>query len=178
MNVYLLGSHDGELPTHLLRDAESEHGIFAMGRLSGDQHTMYYAASVADSASVGDVVGTVEGAGSSVATIIVQCVSETCLGLILWLLGVITPCHVPGPPEWVVFLVLRGREELRHLEHALERLGRGHVAAAYDGDGTFLVELAADDRDLLDEVASTFAHLDNHEVVSTHWMRGSDLQRV
>lgn len=178
MNAYFFGRHEGDLPTQLLRRAGDEHGIFAMARLAGDQHNVYYAASMPESASVGDVVGTVEGTGSTITDTVVACVSDTCMAMVMAVLGVIGPCHIPGPPEWVVFLVLEGREQLRHLEHAIERLGEGNVAAAYDGDGCFLVELASDDSDLLEDVVRTFADLPQHRLISTHRCRGGDLQRV
>lgn len=179
MNAYFFGRHSGDLPAHLLRDAGDEHGIFAMAPLEGDTHNVYYAASVPESATIGDVTGTVESAGSSVEAVIIQCLSDDCLRLVLAVVGgVLGPCHIPGPPEWIVFLVIEGRDELRHLEQAQDRLGRDNVAAAYDGDGRFLVELASDDADLLDEVARSFTELERHRVVSTHRLRGRELQRV
>ena len=78
----------------------------------------------------------------------------------------------------MAFLVIEGREALRHLEHALDRLGVGNVAAAYDGDGHFLVERASDDADTLEEVISSFAELEQHRLVSTHRLRGAELLRV
>lgn len=178
MNAYFFGRHDGDLPTHLLRNPGDEHGIFAMAPLTGDTHTVYYAASIPESASPGDIVGTVEGAGSSVEEVIIACVSETCLALIMAVLEIVGPCRIPGPPEWVVFLILEGRERLSHLEHAVEQLGHANVAAAYDGDGRFLVELASDDEALLDDVVQSFGNLPDHRVASTHRLRGRDLQRV
>lgn len=178
MNAYFFGHHSGDLPVHLLRGADAEDGIFAIAPLEGDQHTVYYAAAVPESASVGDVVGTVEGAGSSVTEVVVACVSGDCMQMVMAVLGVLGPCHIPGPPEWVVFLILEGREQLRHLEHAIERLGVGNVAAAYDGDGRFLVELASDDSELLEDVARSFADLPQHRLTSTHRCRGRDLQRA
>jgi hypothetical protein len=178
LNAYFFGRHDGALPTHLLRDTGAEHGIWAMGPLSGGEHNVYYAVAVPESGTVGDVTGTVEDAGTEVTTLVVQCISETCLQMVKAVLGVIGPCHIPGPPEWVVFLIIEGREELHHLEEALRRLGKGNVAAAYDGDGRFLVELASDDRDLVDDVAQSFHGLEHHRVVSVNRLRGNDLQRV
>jgi hypothetical protein len=178
LNAYILGRHDGALPSHLLRNQGDEHGIFAMAPLTGDTHTVYYAASIPESATVGDVVGTLEGAGTSVEEVIVACVSDGCQAMIMAILEIIGPCKIPGPPEWVVFLVLEGLERLTHLEHALDRLGAGNVAAAYDGDGRFLVELASDDESLLDDVVRSFEELSGHRLISTHRLRGRDLQRV
>lgn len=178
MNAYFFGRHDGALPTHLLRGPGDEHGIFAMAPLTGDQHNVYYAASMPESATIGDVVGTVEGGGSTVTDTVVACISEDCMGMIMAALGVLGPCHIPGPPEWIVFLVLEGREQLSHLEQVIDRLGEGNVAAAYDGDGRFLVELASDDPDLLEDVVRTFAELPQHRLTATHRLRGRDLQRA
>lgn len=178
MNAYFFGRHDGALPTHLLRGTGDEHGIFAMAPLEGDQHNVYYAASMPESATVGDVVGTVEGSGSTITNTVVACVSDDCMGMIMAALGVLGPCHIPGPPEWIVFLVLEGREQLSHLERVIDRLGEGNVAAAYDGDGRFLVELASDDSDLLEDVVRTFADLPQHRLTATHRLRGRDLQRA
>ena len=176
MNAYFFGRHEGDLPVHLL--GAGEHGLFAMATIEGDQHTVYYAASIPESGTVDDVVGTVEQTGSDITTILIACVSENCMKMVKAILGVLGPCKIPGPPEWVVFLILEGREELNHLEEALERLGHGNVAAAYDGDGKFLVELASDDADLLEDVVSSFAELPQHRLTSTHRLRGRDLQRV
>jgi hypothetical protein len=178
LNAYFFGRHDGDLPTHLLRADGAEHGIWAMAPLEGDEHNVFYAASTPESASLGDVTGTVEGAGSSVVDTVVQCVSEDCLRLVMEIIGIIAPCKIPGPPEWVIFIIIEGREQLRHLEHAQQRLGRDNVAAAYDGDGRFLVELASDDAELLDEVTRSFSELPHHHVVSTHRLRGRELQRT
>lgn len=178
MNAYFFGRHSGDLPTHLLRNPGDEHGIFAIAPLTGGTHDVYYAASIPESASPGDIVGTVEGAGTTVEEVIVECVSDTCLALVMAILEIAGPCRIPGPPEWVVFLILEGRERLTHLQHAVEQLGAANVAAAYNGDGRFLVELASDDQAVLDEVVRSFENLPGHRVTSTHRLRGRDLQRV
>jgi len=178
LNAYFFGRHEGDLPTHLLRDADAEHGIFAMASLEGDQHNVYYAAALPETAAMSDVTNTINGSGTNVVEVVVQCVSEDCMQMVMAILGVIVPCKIPGPPEWVIFLIIEGRERLEHLEHAQQRLGRDNVAAAYDGNGRFLVELASDDVDLLDDVARSFSGLEGHRVISTHRLRGRDLQRV
>ena len=172
MNAYLFGRHSGELPAHLLT---ADSGIFAMARLQNSAHDVYYAAAVPESASVGDVVGTVQQAGSDITQLIIGCVSDWCIGLVE---GIAGPCKIPGRPAWFVFLIIEGTERLDHLRHARERLGDDNVAAVYNGDGQFLVELAADDRELLEELVSSFSALDSHRVASSHWVAGEQLLRV
>ena len=173
MNAYFFGRHDGELPEHLLTDAEA--GIFAMAPLQGGSHNVYYAAAVPESATVGDVVGTVEQTGSDIVEVVVACVSEWCIGLIE---GIAGPCKIPGRPAWFVFLFIEGRERLDHLRHARHVLGDDNVAAAFDGEGRFLVELAGDDRETLEQVVESFAQLESHRVASTHWVAGDQLLRA
>jgi hypothetical protein len=178
LNAYFFGRHEGELPQHLLREAGAEHGIWAIGALAGDEHNVFYAAALPESAAMQEVTGAIDGAGTNVVDTLMECVSDDCKQMVMAILGVVAPCHIPGPPEWILFLIIEGREQLRHLEQALERLGDGNVAAAYDGHGRFLVELASDDGDLLDDVARSFGQLEQHRVLSTHRLRGQDLQRA
>ena len=172
MNAYFFGRHSGELPAHLLT---TDSGIFAMARLQDSTHDVYYAASVPESASAGDVVGTVEQLGSEISELIIACVSEWCIGLVE---GIAGPCKIPGRPAWFVFLIIEGTERLDHLRHARQRLGDDNVAAVYNGDGRFLVELAAEDRAVLEELVASFSALDSHRVASSHWVGGEQLRRV
>jgi hypothetical protein len=176
LSAYVFGTHAGELPRHLVRTDPSQAGIFAAAPLSESPHNVYYALDTsAPDSGADELIAKLAEAGTEVEEVIVACLSEDCIGMVL---GVIGPCKIPGCPEWFVFLVIEGRERLHHLEHARTRLGEDNVAAAYDGDGRFLVELAHDDRDLLEDVIRSFADLDTHRVRSTHWLRGEELHRV
>src|SRR3954447_12908417 len=89
LNAYFFGRHDGTLPTHLLRDADAEHGIWAIGPLEGAEHNVYYAASVPESATLDSVTDPITDAGTAVTTIVIQCISADCMRMVMDIIGIV-----------------------------------------------------------------------------------------
>lgn len=139
MDAYVLGKHDGELPTHLL--GQGDNRIRAMARLEGPDHNVFYALEVPDEGSVHPHTTAIADAGTIIAEILIH--NAEVAGFILI---TIHPSHMP-PWERYVFLLLE--LELEELEQALveagEILGPDGVAAAVDGQGRALVELGSND---------------------------------
>lgn len=145
MDAYVLGTHDGELPTHLLGHGDNR--VRAMARLDGPDHNVFYALEVPNAESVDGHVSAIGDAGSIVGRILIIDGNIAAV--------VIHPSHMP-PWERYLFLLL----ELEAIEEALaaarDILGEGGVAAAADSQGHILVELGGNDAAALQEAAALF----------------------
>lgn len=160
MDAYVLGTHEGELPTHLLGAAgggrvrvmgqldDAPHTVFV--GLDGDSHDALDEADAAVRGGVGDAVSFRPDPNASAA-----------LPLVI---------HMPAKlPPWlrIIILFLEAEAIEAAILAAHEALGPEGIAVATDGAGRYLVELGGDDAAALDAAASAFAELDANAIVAT-----------
>jgi hypothetical protein len=183
LHTYLLGRHHGDLPTHLVGTEMDGHEVFAMAELDGPDHSVFVGlkriGAAAGSVEPGarPMSGTLSTSGDPISEVVVfvQCLRDDCLGLLPEL--PISPCYLPG---WdVIVFVIIFAEHLRDaLPRARQHIGDGAVAAATDGGGRFLVELAANDRGSLEQALAELASLEGVDMRAAHWADGRAVARA
>lgn len=169
MDAYVLGTHDGDLPTHLLGRGEEGHRVLVIAPLSGPDHNVLYKIEAPDADGVQHHVERISGVGTLVGRILIRCTSENCFGLI----ESVKPFLILGPhslPPYLhyVFQWLEQAHVRDEVAALVEIFGPEGVAAATDGEGHFLVEYGSDDPDKItagDAVFSGTGHAITGEIL-------------
>jgi hypothetical protein len=148
MDAYVFGTHDGDLPSHLIGAGELGNRVRAMARLDGPDHNVYYAIEAPDTAALDSHVSNLTATGTAPTSTILMCGSQPCADLLAnGYQPHSLPSHLP-PWECVQFLALlleEGVSPAEELEAARLLLGADGVAAATDGEGRVLIQLGAND---------------------------------
>src|SRR3954452_23982988 len=125
MDVYVFGSHAGDLPTHLVGD-EAGNRIRGMARLEGGEHDAFYAIEAESLDDVARHLESLTSAGTTVALVLRPHPD--------WAKsGPVTLPHIPLPPkpmylpplELLLFLLLRLERLEEFVLRLIERLGEG-----------------------------------------------------
>ena len=154
MNAYLFGRHEGELPLHLLEGGEEGNRIRALAQLEGPEHTIFAAIELPDGASASQHVESLTTSGVDPGPLTLQCGSESCWDLLMKIMS-----RVADPIGWEIYLYLRlivtGRVEI--YASLVEELGPEAVRAVTDGNGVVIMEVAANNRDELEQIEKRVA---------------------
>jgi hypothetical protein len=151
MDAYILGRHDGELPTHLLSGPGGDR-VRAMARLAGPAHDVFYALEVADERSVTVLTESLTASGLVVSETHMPLTSDPDKYAIV---GHIRPSHFP---PWDFYLFIHGDEveDLpNQLSAAADELNEGTVGFAIDASGKVLIELGSNDEAKVNAVAAS-----------------------
>lgn len=173
MDAYVLGSHPGELPTHLLGDEEGNR-IRAMARLEGGDFDVFYALETQSEEDVERHVAALRDAGTDI--------------IIIWHghggpveSGPISlPPPLPPPPRpswipprpWLLFLLAEIVDVILLVESLRERFGIDNVAGYHGSDGRYLIEVGAHDRDSLAAAFDELAPLAGVSAPAVHFAAG------
>jgi hypothetical protein len=175
MDAYVLGAHEGDLPTGLLTAGEPGNRIRVMARLEGDSHDVYYAIEAPDAAAIEALVQSIVGSG----TVIHKRMTASEDDQIKRALD-----GVPHGPSWLVFnpifkfLWFEAEDIIEAAHLAIDRIGGDRIAAAIDGDGHILVEFGHDDEALLDEVIAGFVAATEGTTTGSHQVSAAGLLRA
>lgn len=162
MDAYVLGTHTGDLPTHILGDAGSGR-VRAMSQLEGAPHSIFAAVEGDSPEALEDALAAVRGAGVADAVALTLNPEADDVGTII-----INLIHVPAriPPwELLVFVYLEAELILETLEAAVEALGAENVAVASDGQGRVLIELGGPNASAVQATADALAGAHKNAVV-------------
>lgn len=163
MDAYVLGTHKGDLPTHLLGDAGSGR-VRAMGALEGAPHSIYVAVEGDTREALEDAVAIVTGAGIEAEVGLTLNPEAADSGNII-----INLIHIPSrmPPwELLLFLWLEGELFADAIETAVEHLGPEGVAVASDGKGKVLIELGGNNAAKVEAAAAAITDRHKNVVVA------------
>ena len=153
MDAYVLGTHSGDLPTHILGDAGSGR-VRAMGQLEGAPHTVYVAIEGDTPEALEEAIAVVRGAG--IADEVGLTLNPESGDEVMALPFVIHfPSRMP-PPEVMIFIYVQADGVVEALQEAVDSLGADGVAVASDGEGRVLVELGGS-RSAVEDAAAAFA---------------------
>lgn len=158
MDAYVLGTHEGDLPTHLLGQGEEGHRVLVMARLDGPDHDVLYKIEAPDKEGVSTHVANITGAGSLIDRILIRCIRENCFGLIETIkpyMGV-APHSLP-PYVYYAFQWLEQDHIRDEFAALVDIVGMDGLAAATDGEGHFLIEYGSDDADKISAAANLFS---------------------
>lgn len=152
MDAYVLGTHEGELPTHLLGPAGSGR-VRAMAAVEGSPHTIYIAVDGDTEEALGEALAVVDN--SSLHGAIHLVASEVASRHGVFVSTVHGTSHMP-PVECIIFLFIEAESIEDAFLAALDALGPEGVAVAADGRGGFVVELGGDDPAAVEAAAEDF----------------------
>jgi hypothetical protein len=185
MDAYVLGQHDGDLPTHLLERGELGNRVRAMATLDGPDHNVFYAIEAPDQNALDTHTASLAEAGTDSQRTMSACLDPDCLPLLGKDSHVIHPSFIPpclyylfhwlfhpGDPEAGTDFVAEG------LDKAREILGDDGVAASTDGNGNVLIELGGNDEAKLAEAqAALQAHFGDN-LSSGHAVTGAGVVKA
>lgn len=163
MDAYVLGTHEGGLPTHLLGDA-GRGRVRAMGSLEGSPHSIYVAVDGDSPEAIADALSAVNDAIDAVALTLNP---ETDGGGTVAALPFVIhmPSRIP-PPDEVVFIYVEADGIGEALQVVVDTLGPDGVAVAGDGEGRFIVELGGSSSAAVESAAAAFAERHGGAVVA------------
>lgn len=146
MDAYVLGMHEGDLPTHVVNEGEAGHRVVVVAPLSGPDHNVLYKIEATDADGVHGHIERISGLGTVINKWLIRCISENCFGLIETFkpFSILGPHSLP-PYLYYVFHWLEQEHVRDEVAALLEIFGPDGVAAATDGAGHFLIEYASDD---------------------------------
>jgi hypothetical protein len=152
MDAYILGTHEGELPTHLLAHGEEGHRVRTMGRIEGPTHNVFYALEVPDLAAFERIAGHIADAGTANP----QTIQPT--GHPEYRSSKHAPSHFPPWDRIAILLLhLELEKQIAATAAAVKRLGDEGVAVITDGSGLTLAEFGGNDAAEVDAAAAEFA---------------------
>lgn len=155
MDAYILGKHDGDLPTHLL-SGPGGNRVRAMARLDGPHHDAFYAIEVDDPDGVTVLTESLSDSGLVISQTHVAAVADE-NKVAAHIVPYVHPSHMP-PWECYAFIHAQWVEQIPEILAAiLAELGDGTVAAAVDSDGNVLIELGSDDEAAVTAAAAGLA---------------------
>ncbi|MBV9097558.1 MAG: hypothetical protein JO079_05845 [Frankiaceae bacterium] len=159
MQAYVFGNHTGEPPTHLVGNSYDGVTVQSMTALEGAERTLFTKLHL-DNEQVLSAPRSADDPVTDLVTdaqVIVGCHSPDCLDK----LGNIESrvAFIGIGKEYYCFIVGKADDALKHLPIHAEQLGPDRIAAATDGKGNVLVELAGDD---LDELRSRAVQIADH----------------
>jgi len=160
MDAYVFGTHEGDLPTHVLGAAGSGR-VRVMGQLEGAPHTVFVGIEGESHDALDEADAAVRGSGvADAVSFRPDPNASAALPLII---------HMPAKiPPWlriiIIFLEAEAIEAAILAGH--EALGPDGIAVATDGQGRYLVELGGDDAAAVELAAAAFADLDANAVVA------------
>lgn len=167
MDAYVLGSHSGELPTHLV-SANTGNRIRAVARLEGGQHDIFYALEVDSVDDFDRHVRDIEGAGTRIAVVLNPHGGNVQMGPI--------PLPIPPPPptpswippcEWAMFVFATVEDIVGLIEKLRERFGVEYVAGLRVGN-QYILEVGAEERDSLETALAGLSPADAHFANGVH----------
>ncbi len=143
-----------------------------MARLEGPEHNAFFAIEAPDSETVELQIEKLRGFGTNIDWWLIRCVSENCFGAFeIKPFIILNPSKLP-PFAYYLLLKLEGEHIREEVRVAREHLGQDGVAAATDGKGRFLVELASNDEQALDAAVNALAAANKHAVSPDGILRG------
>ena len=157
MDAYVLGSHPGELPTHLL-SAEPGNRIRAVARLEDGEYDVFYALETGSEEDVERHLSAIREAGTNPLVIWhTHGSGAAARGPIPWPKPLPPPQPSWLPPRpWLLFLLAEIADVIIFIESLRERFGVDLVAGFLAPDGRYLIEVAANDRT---EIAAALTEL-------------------
>ena len=176
MQAYVFGRHTGEPPLHLVGTTHDGVTVQAMTALEGAEHTLFTklhvenAAVLSEPRSVDDPVGQI----IDDATITLGCTSPDCNDLIGNIVSRVAFIGTGHP--YFAFILCQADGALDHLLAYERQLGPNRIAAATDGKGRVIVEIAGDDPDELAELAARIT--DHTAIRDARIYLSKDLVRV
>jgi hypothetical protein len=153
MNAYVMGQHDGALPTHLLNGGREGNRVRAIGRLDGPSHDIYLALEVPDVATFDAYLEAIETAGTVVHRAMVAAAAPEIPHAL---------DGVPHGPSWIrafthITFTWYDADVIEEAAHAaIPYVSYAGIAAATDNKGHIVVELGHDDLATLDGAVEAF----------------------
>ncbi|HEU5034757.1 MAG TPA: hypothetical protein VFT62_08395 [Mycobacteriales bacterium] len=170
MHTYVFGTHQGELPRHLVGHGQPGDHIRAMARLEGPDHDVIYALNHEAAESPELLADVLRHAGTLVVETFTLCDSRPCLQ-VLGIESHVVPIAMP-PLEHILFLMFEADGQLTWPAD----VAPGEVAAATNGVGQFLVEFVGNDRQQLTRQAEQLLSENNTRAQRTY--HASQLTRL
>lgn len=176
MQAYVFGRHTGEPPLHLVGTTHDGVTVQAMTALEGAEHTLFTklhvenAAVLSEPRSVDDPIGQIVDD----ATITLGCTSPDCDGLIGDIVSRVA--FIGTGHSYFAFMLCHADGPLDHLRDYEKLVGPNRIAAATDGKGRVILELAGDDPEELAELAARIT--DHPAIRDARIYRSKDLVRV
>jgi len=165
MQAYVFGRHTGEPPTHLVGKTYRGITVQSMTALEGAEHTLFTKLHVDNpqvldapmsSSEPDDPVGDI----INDAQVILGCHSPDCMDLIANIESRIS--FIGGSHPYFCFMLCDVGDVLDHLPEYERELGPDRIAAATDGNGKVIIEIAGDNPE---ELAATAARITDHPAV-------------
>lgn len=162
MQAYVFGRHSGEPPTHLVGKTYGGVTVQSMTALEGAEHTLFTKLHVENPQLLSAPMSTHDPVGTLVedAEVILGCHSPDCMDVIGHIQSRIS--FIGGAHPFFCFMLCDVADALDHLPDFERELGPDRIAAATDGNGAVIVEIAGDDPD---ELAAIAARITNHPAV-------------
>ena len=175
MDAYVLGSHPGELPTHLL-SAEPGNRIRAVARLEDGEYDVFYALETQSEEDVERHLAAIREAGTDPLVVWhTHGSGAVALGPIPWPKPLPPPPPAPAwvpPCDWYLFLVAKVGDVLGLVEALRHRFGPENVAVVQGPDGRHLLEVGSKDRDELATALDELGPLAEVSGASVHFSSG------
>jgi len=163
MQAYVFGQHTGEPPTHLVGNTYGGITVQSMTALEGAEHTLFTKLHLTDPLALSQPMSGEQDPIDEIvndARVILGCTSPDCSDLIGNIVSRIS--FIGGQHLYFSFILCDIDDRLDHLpDHELE-LGSDRIAAATDGNGNAIIEIAGDD---LDELAARAAQIADHPAI-------------
>lgn len=162
MQAYVFGRHTGEPPTHLVGKTYGGVTVQSMTALEGAEHTLFTKLHLPSAQALSTPMSSDDPVGDIVndAYVILGCHSPDCMDVIANIEGRIS--FIGGSHPYFCFILCDVADVLDHLPEYEQQLGPDRIAAATDGNGNVIVEIAGDD---LDELRATAARITDHPAV-------------
>jgi hypothetical protein len=158
MQAYVFGRHDGEPPTHLVGQTFGGVTVQSMTALEGVDHTLFTKLHVDNPAALSTPMSGEDPVGDIVndAMVILGCHSPDCSDLIANIESRIS--FIGREHAYFCFILCDVVGALDHLPEHERDLGTDRIAAATDGNGRVVIEIAGDDPDELTARAARITH--------------------
>lgn len=162
MQAYVFGTHSGEAPTHLVGQTYGAVTVQSMTALEGAEHTLFTKLHLADPLALSQPMSGEDPVGDIVndARVILGCTSPDCTDVVGNIESRIS--FIGGPHRYFCFILCDIGDRLDHLPDHERELGPDRIAAATDGNGNAIIEIAGDDPD---ELCARAAEIANHPAV-------------
>jgi hypothetical protein len=181
MDAYILGTHEGDLPTHLLEGGEVGNRVRAMAQLDGPDHNVFYAIEGPDQATVDAHVRSIVAAGTTVQHAITPDDGRT--NDPEWvMIGVSHPSHKPPWEYYIFWRLLHYGDPVEYtgalaegLGAARDLVGDDRIAVAINAEGDVLIELCGDDQAALVEAQAALEEHFGDNLPGGHTVTGAGI---
>jgi hypothetical protein len=162
MYAYVFGRHNGQPPTNLVGTTFRGVTVQSMTALEGPAHTLFTKLHLTDASALSRPMSGEDPLGEVVddAEVMIGCESVDCSGLVGNIVSRIS--FIGADHVYFCFILCDIDGPLTHLPAHEQEVGPDRIAAATDGKGRALIELAGDDQD---ELLARAARITDHPAI-------------